>query len=40
MNLALLDAVVKGVGDGTGDVGLVARLDPTVDRCCVVLDTA
>jgi len=35
MNLALLDAVVDRVGDGT----LTARLDPADDRCCVVLDT-
>lgn len=35
MNLALLEAVADGVGDGT----LTARLDPADDRCCVVLDT-
>ncbi len=33
MNLALLDAVAGGVGDGK----LRARLDPAADRCCVVL---
>lgn len=34
MNLALLDAVADRVGNGR----ITARLDPAIDRCCVVLD--
>lgn len=36
MNLALLGALTERVSGGA----LTARLDPTVDRCCVVLDEA
>jgi predicted ArsR family transcriptional regulator len=35
-NLALLGAVAERIGDGR----ITARLDPTVDRCCVVLDSS
>jgi predicted ArsR family transcriptional regulator len=35
MNLALLAAAADRIGEGT----ISARLDPTVDRCCVVLDS-
>ena len=35
MNLAILDALTNRVSNS----GLVARLDPAADRCCVVLDS-